>query len=225
MENEIESASGGTRSPNELGARGAARRRLAKAGLGAGGVLMTLSSKSALAAGCVTPSGFVSATLNASQNPRYSCSSNGSHGYWKNHQDAWSATGVRPEDPFGAHFQTGAGYGHLKDVPLIGILDPQSYFAQTGEDSGQKKGKGGGEGQGVPPDFDPNNVAMQTVAAYLNARLAQATGDTRTVLTPEQVKTIWADYVFKGSYLPQPNATPWGGAQIAYYFESTFQRD
>lgn len=215
MENEIESGSINKNSPNELSALGARRRRLARTGLGATGVVLTLSSKGALATVCASPSGFVSATLNTSKAPQYSCSMNGSHGYWKNHQEAWSATGVKPSDYFGAHFQTGVRYAHLREIPLIGVLDPQGYFRVRG---------GRGKSGKVPPDFDPNNVAMQTVAAYLNARLSQSAGDARAVLSPEEVKKIWADFVFDGSYLPQPGASRWNGAQIAQYFETTFQR-
>lgn len=223
MENDIGSSPSDKPTQDTLGAHGAARRRFARAGVGATGIVLTLSSKGAMANTCSSPSGFVSASLKGSGGPAYSCTSNGSHGYWKNHQSAWQITGVKPTDLFGAHFETGIDYAHLKEVPLIGVLDPNAYFRARAEEGG-KNGKGG-KSSNVPPDFDPNNVAMQTIAAYLNARLAKATGMQGAVMTPEEVKKIWTDFVFDGSYLPQPGAARWDGAKIAAYFEGTFQRD
>ncbi|MBQ5940883.1 MULTISPECIES: hypothetical protein [unclassified Massilia] len=217
MDKDIGSTSDDKRTPGTLGARGAARRRFARAGVGATGIVLTLSSKGAMANACSSPSGFVSASLKGSSGPAFSCASNGSHGYWKNHQEEWGITGVKPTDLFGAHFDTGIGYAHLKQIPLIGVLDPNAYFDALAQKEGKKKGE-------VPPGFDPNNVAMQTIAAYLNARQAMATGAQGAVLTPQAVKKIWSDFVFDGSYLPSPGAERWGGAQIASYFEGTFLR-
>lgn len=211
MENEIESVSGDASKP-ALGARGAARRRLAKAGLGATGVVLTLQSRHALANKiCASPSGFTSINANGSEVPLTSCTQNGSHGYWKNHPAAWDTAQVSRQDPFGKYFFTGTRYAHLADVPMIGVLDPNAYFK-----SQSKK---------VPDGFDPSNVAMQTCVAFLNARRSEILGRTDVVLRVEHVLRIWSDFVTNGSYQPAGAPTPWTGPEIAFYFENTFQHD
>ena len=63
-----------TQVPPGLVAEGAKRRRLAKAGLGAAGVLWSLQSHSALASNlCATPSAFGSAGLNSSNRTEVAC--------------------------------------------------------------------------------------------------------------------------------------------------------
>jgi hypothetical protein len=63
-----------TQVPPELPADGAKRRRLAKAGVGAAGVLWSLQSHSALASNkCATPSAFGSAGLNSSNHTEVAC--------------------------------------------------------------------------------------------------------------------------------------------------------
>lgn len=63
-----------THVPAGLPADGAKRRRLAKAGLGAAGVLWSLQSHSALASNkCATPSAFGSAGLNSSNHTELAC--------------------------------------------------------------------------------------------------------------------------------------------------------
>jgi hypothetical protein len=211
MKNEIESQSGDASKP-ALGARGAARRRLAKAGLGATGVVLTLQSRNALAAKiCASPSGFTSINANGSEVPLTSCTQNGSHGYWKNHPEAWDVAQVSRKDPFNKYFITGTRYAHLANVPLLGILEPNAYF--------------GAMGKKTPEGFDPSNVAMQTIIAFLNARRSEILGRTDVVLRVEHVLGIWTDWVVKGGYQPAGASTPWGGPEIAFYFENTFQHD
>jgi hypothetical protein len=76
--------------PGKLDSSIPSRRRVVVAGA-AGAVLASLKSGSALAGGvCVGPSAFTSITLNpaTSNRPDQSVACN-SHGYWKNHENAW----------------------------------------------------------------------------------------------------------------------------------------
>ena len=63
---------------------------------------------------------------------------------------------------------------------------------------------------------------MQCVAALLNARTAQFKG-LPTVLPADEVVDIWNQFATRGSYTPVKGATPWSGAVIAAYLESTFR--
>lgn len=187
-----------------LDAKGLARRRFARAGAGATGVILTLHSQPGMATYgklCNSPSGFTSMTPNASSNPRFSCSYNRSHGYWKNHQREWKThAGVDPETKFGKIFRCSGSYAELYNVPLIKILNPSKEIKA----------------------IDRNNVAMQTIAAYLNARASRYAG-VPSVMPEEHVLEIWSAFVTRGYYLPAPGARPWNGAVIAAYFESTFR--
>ena len=186
-----------------LDPHGAARRRFARIGTGAAGVILTLHSQPGMAAAgkvCTTPSGFTSMTSD-SNSPQQSCEENRSHGYWKKHPDEWkSRAGVDHEALFGNVFRVAGNYETIAGVTLMEIVDPTEAVKAV----------------------DHNNVAMQTVAAWLNARAANYAG-LPTVLSEQRVMTIWDDFVTQGYYLPGPGATVWTGAQIAEYFESTFR--
>lgn len=72
-----------------LTTRGAARRRLAKAGLGTASVLWTLDSRAAMKTMiCVSPSGALSGGLSSSYVSKAPTCDGKSPGYWKNH-DGW----------------------------------------------------------------------------------------------------------------------------------------
>lgn len=76
--------------PPTLDARGAARRRLGKAGLGAAGVLWTLESRAAMKAGaiCEAPSAALSGGLDSTYGPKTTCIGR-SPGYWSRAHHAW----------------------------------------------------------------------------------------------------------------------------------------
>ena len=188
----------------QLDAKGLARRRFTRVSAGATGVILTLHSQSGMAsveAGCFSPSGFMSMKPGASARPQQSCSNNRSHGYWKTHADSWkSDAGISPETRFGRVFLCAGGYADLANVTLMQVVDPDNTVKR----------------------IDKSNVAMQTVAAYLNARSAKFRG-IPSVLPEERVMEIWNSFVTKGYYSPAPGATPWTGADIAGYFETTFR--
>jgi hypothetical protein len=195
---------GGAAGTPALDAKGAARRRFARIGAGATtGVILTLHSQPGMAAStlsCASPSGFMSTTTN-SRSPQNSCSSNRSHGYWKTHEDAWkSSAGVDSKARFGRIFPCPGIYERLSGVTLMMVVDPSGPISSV----------------------DHNNVAMHTVAAYLNARAAQYAG-LPSVLPEDLVMRIWTDYATKGYYSPDAGTTFWSGAQISFYLQSTFR--
>lgn len=191
--------------PVQLDAKGIARRRFTRASAGATGVILTLHSQPGMAtfgkSVCISPSGFMSMQPGASARPQHSCSANRSHGYWKTHASAWKTqAGIDPNAKFGRLFLCTGRYAGLSNVTLMQVIDPSSTIKA----------------------IDRNNVAMQSVAALLNARAARFTG-IGSVLPEERVMDIWNQFVTQGYYAPAKGATPWSGAVIAAYLESTFR--
>lgn len=188
-----------------LDAKGLARRRFTRASAGATGVILTLHSQPGMAtygkSVCISPSGFMSMKPGASAKPQQSCSYNRSHGYWKNHARAWKTlASTDPQAPFGKVFLCSGKYVDLANVSLMQVVNPSKAVKV----------------------IDRNNVAMQCVAALLNARAARFSG-VPSVLPEERVMEIWNSFVTKGYYSPGAGATPWTGAAIASYLESTFR--
>ena len=188
-----------------LDAKGIARRRFARASAGATGVILTLHSQPGMAtfskSMCKSPSGYMSMKPGASAKPQVSCSYNRSHGYWKTHANAWrSLCGMDSSTKFSKFFVCTRSYAGLTNVTMMGVIDPNKTVKA----------------------IDRNNVAMQCVAALLNARAAQRSG-IPTVLPEEEVIDIWTQFATKGYYVPSKGAMPWSGAIIAAYLESTFR--
>jgi hypothetical protein len=191
--------------PPPLDPKGIARRRFARAGAGATGVILTLHSQPGMATfskmQCQSPSGYMSMKPGASAQPQISCSYNRSHGYWKTHPNAWkTSAGMDSSAKFSSFFRCTGSYVGLAKVTMMQVLDP-SRAIKT---------------------IDRNNVAMQCVAALLNARAARLAG-IRTVLPEDEVTEIWNQFVTNGYYTPSKGAAPWSGAVIAAYLESTFR--
>jgi hypothetical protein len=124
-----------------MSSRGAGRRRLAKAGLGAAGVLWTTRSH-AFNFKCASPSAALSSGLdsNDSDNEKLACIGR-SPGYWKNH-GGWP---VPTSTLFGSVFpcseKNDSTYG---STSLLKMLSKQT--------------------------FDHENLGMHMVASYLNVR-------------------------------------------------------
>lgn len=186
-----------------LDAKGVARRRFTRLGVGATGVILTLHSQPGMAATnamCVAPSGFMSVT-STSISPQEPCSYNRSHGYWKTHPEAWATrANIDFNTKFGKIFPAKGRFEALAGATLMEVLDPPAAF------------KG----------IDVNNVAMQTVTAFLNARAASHAG-LPTVLPEARVMEIWKQYAAQGFYMPTSGNVIWTGAQTAEYLESTFR--
>lgn len=124
-----------------LPARGLARRRLAKAGLGGAGVVATLAARSSLACtACTSPSGFLSG--NVSHHAPSNVCDGVSPGYWKNHT-GWPS-GYTHNTRFGSVFPCRVGSPYA-NATFYQLLSHQS--------------------------FDTNNLGMHLVAAILNSAM------------------------------------------------------
>jgi hypothetical protein len=161
-----------------------ARRRLLRAGLGSGAVLMTIKTRSALACtshtctyGATTPSAFGSMNMSPGHIQPSGCMGKNPE-YWKNnswpngYRKGGSGTGRRhvPATKFGDYF-TGAA-DELKDKTFFNVLSLS----------------------GTPE----NEMARDLVTAVLNA----ASGKTSSVLSVEKVQGIWQEYVARRYYEP-----------------------
>lgn len=106
----------------------AGRRRIARAGIGAAGVLLTLESRVAMATGpkCVAPS---AAALSHSGNSNYArqgqghCSAMGPKD-WVQMADSWPCS---KNIKFGALFNCWGTDTHFNEVELVKILDEDIY--------------------------------------------------------------------------------------------------
>jgi hypothetical protein len=184
--------------------RGAARRRLAKAGMGAG-VLATLESKSAMASMvCRSPSGSLSNGLATSHYGTKAPACNGlSPGYWKQPQHAWP---VSRDLMFTSVFYA-ASPGTNCPVRAASYdngdyYKPGSYFCARLEDMLN------------PQPFDTNNVGMHLVAAYLNIQ-QKLIG----FLELTDLQTMWSELQTTGRYSPTAGVY-WDTAQVANYLAS-----
>lgn len=179
--------------PAPISAKGAARRRFAKAGMGAsGGVLLTLASQPAMAAlVCTSPSGALSGNLSRHDNA-VACEGL-SPGFWKNHHEAWQGALTNGEAKFSAQFPTTSRCAALNTYTCFDIVDPDK----------------------VVNGADANNVAMHMMATLLNVRSKRI-----SFLNESQVMAIWNSYAATGGYKPTSTVT-WGGSEIVAYLTST----
>jgi hypothetical protein len=177
-----------------ISAKGAARRRFAKAGIGAsGGVLLTLASQPAMAATlvCTSPSGAISGNLSR-HDTAVACEGL-SPGFWKTHHEAWQGALTNGDAKFHRTFPTTSRCAALDAYTCFDIVDPDK----------------------VVNGADPNNVAMHIMATLLNVRSKRI-----GFLNENQVMGIWNSYALNGVYKPTSTVT-WGGSQIVAYLTST----
>jgi hypothetical protein len=185
--------------------RGAARRRLAKVGIGAG-VLATLESKSAMASMvCRSPSGSLSNGLAASHyiNGKAPVCNGMSPGYWKQAQHAWP---VSRDLTFASIFYT-VSPGTMCPVRETSYSNgdcykPGSYFCATLDDMLTSQ------------DFDKNNVGMHLVAAYLNIQAKYI-----NFIDLTDLQSMWSELQTTGRYTPTAGIY-WDNAQVANYLSS-----
>jgi hypothetical protein len=179
--------------PAGMSAKGAARRRFARAGAGASaGAILTLASQPAMATlVCTSPSGALSGNLSR-HNQAAAC--NGlSPGYWKNHHSGWKGAYTNGTSKFYLTFPTTSRCSQLNAYSCFDIVDPTK----------------------VTNGHDRDNVAMHIMATLLNVRSKRI-----GFLTENQVMAIWNSYAGTGAYKPTATVT-WGGAQIVAYLTST----
>jgi hypothetical protein len=184
--------------------RGAARRRLARIGMGAG-VLATLESKSAMASMvCRSASGSLSNGLAASHyGTKAPVCSGYSPGYWKQSQHDWPVS----RDLMFASVFYAVGSGTACPVRASSYdngtwYNPGSYFCAKLDDLLN------------PQDFDKSNVGMHLVAAYLNLQAKRI-----DFIELADLQTMWSELQTTGRYSPTAGVY-WDYAQVANYLSS-----
>lgn len=181
--------------PTEIGASGLSRRRFAKAGAGAAGVIMTLVSQPGMAdtALCTFASGATSANLSRHTDSLVACAGLSS-GFWKEHPEAWPGANTDPNGKFLALWSRHPSKdSSLSPYTCIQIVDPTA----------------------VVNGADPDSVAMHIMATLLNVRSGRI-----GFMTEIQVSAIWYSYTQTGTYQPTAGIT-WNGAQIVDYLKKT----
>jgi hypothetical protein len=175
-----------------ISAKGAARRRFAKAGIGAsGGVLLTLASQPAMATlVCTSPSGACSGNL--SKHGNTAACAGVKPDYWKDHHLAWNGAGTNGNSAFHSTFQTTWRCSALNSYTCFDVIDPDRCG-----------------------NADPYGVARHIMATLLNVRSGKI-----GFLTEGQVMEIWNEYANSGVYKPTATVT-WNASQIVAYLSST----
>jgi hypothetical protein len=185
----------GNAAPLSLSERGARRRRLAKAGIGAAGVLWSLESRAAMGPMiCKSPSGALSGGLSSHYGPEPICQGR-SPGYWKNSTNAWPIPLTTMfADVFYVAGSKQSCTEETKDKSylcstMLNLLSPQS--------------------------FDQYNLAMHTVATYLNIKSGRI-----NFLSIETLLNMWYEVQTKGFYTPAAGVQ-WTPEQVKNYLEAT----
>ncbi|NML60356.1 hypothetical protein HHL21_04485 [Massilia sp. RP-1-19] len=208
--NSDKQADAGPAAAGGLPASGLARRRFARVGAGATGVLLTLSSPSGMAgAACVSGSDGTSHAVAYTHAPDTVATCGGvSPGYYKNNPEGWPA-----DIPATTHLKFQDIYAINSSYAVLGGLTLMEVF-EIGNGNGKDKKPGGGPV--VTEDPDPENVGRHFLAAYLNLK-----SDRATVLDEPTLKRMWREYVDTGGghigYY-QPSATvKWYGKDLVHY--------
>lgn len=184
-----------------LSKRGASRRRLTRAGLAAGGVLATLTTKSAMAAAqCKSPSGSLSGGISSHYAASYKCDGF-SPSEWKS-KSSWP---IPKDTKFCPTFYADTGSTcptRMNDLYylLTGThYQGKSYACCTFGDliNGQT--------------CDTNNLGAQFVAAYLNIVSLKV-----TVIQSADLLNMWRELQTTGKFSPTAG-TYWNSQQVAQY--------
>jgi hypothetical protein len=177
-----------------LDARGAARRKFTRAGVGASGVLMTLASQPGMAAVCATPSGSLSSGMTSrAPNTQVTCGGV-SPGYWRNHD--WPA-GTDRNARFGDIFPCSAASSVMANMKMYDVLICDD------------------------PAIDKFNTGSHTVSAYLNYRKDTTYVITPAIMSKiwKEYQDTGGQAI--GYYVPAVNHK-WYGFDIVNYIVSTF---
>jgi len=154
----------------ELGKRGAARRRLGKAGIGAAGILWTLDSK-ATGFKCRTPSGFYSSTMHKSATaPKTMCEG------WP--PKVWSI--------IGAHFWPKSCNGDIKFSAIFPCITNATLSCYGDKTFLQVLGGVSG---------DQNGLGAELAAAYLNVLT-----DKISMIDSDDLSRMWKSIQGGSSY-------------------------
>ncbi len=181
------------------------RRNFAKSGLAVSGVLLTLSSRSAMAVvNCKSPSGNASANKSA---PGGAILCSGQlPSYWKLNTTTWPASYLKgtcttaPTCNLTTSWTGGTLFNSVFNCSLNGSIYNGLTMMQV---------------MWMPLGADPSSLGDHMVAALLNA----SSGLT-PVLTQLQVIAIFNEWNLTGVYHPTAGVT-WSAAQIVSYLQST----
>lgn len=185
----------GNAAPLSLSERGAARRRLAKAGIGAAGILATLDSRAAMSPMiCKSPSGALSGGLSSHYGPEPVCMGL-SPGYWKNHTGAWPI-------PVNTLFAN-VFYVPGNKATCTPKTRNTNYLCSTMLNLLTSQ------------SFDKYNLAMHAIATYLNIRSGKI-----NFLTVETLLNMWYEVQTKGFYSPTAGVK-WTPEQVKNYLQAT----
>lgn len=178
-----------------LGAKGASRRRFARAGAGVTGVLMTLASHPGMACSIKQgPSGWHSAYV-AQKNGiavshRVTLPSSGlPPSRWCGRQDGPCPTTAK----FGSLFFCNSSNVKLRYTTLEALFS----------------GKSGLSGEKI-------TIATLVAAAYFNFKTGRS-----PFLSEEILRNIWNEYQRKGTYAPMAGVPPWNAMTIYTYLSGT----
>jgi hypothetical protein len=184
----------GNAAPLSLSERGAARRKLAKAGVGAAGLLVTLESRATMTPLiCKSPSGALSGGLSSNYSRATTCAGL-SPGYWKNH-NSWP---VSRSILFTSVFEVAGD----KSTCTAKTLN-KSYLCSTMLNLLSKQ------------TFDRYNLGMHLVATYLNVMSGKI-----SFLSVETLQKMWSDVQRTGRYSPAQGVY-WNAEQVKNYLANT----
>jgi hypothetical protein len=178
-----------------LGARGASRRRFARAGAGATGVLLTLASHPGMACSVnVGPSGYQSAVTAAK------------HGMKVSHAPNNHSAGLPPRYwaagygwPCGTHIEFGRVFSCRDGKGTIATSTLQEHCAGRATFVSNKA-----------------KIAQLLAAAYLNVLSERS-----PFLKVQNLQAIWNEYELTSHYKPMAGVTPWNAADIVTYLSGT----
>jgi len=183
------------------------RRRLGKAGIAASGVVLTLGSRSAMAA-CSgndktprSPSAFASCNNSRGGGAGGEVSTGGSPGYWSNQNGQATWETIKSVVPKNSLFQ------HHFDCGKASIYWGKELRAFL-------------PNSGVVVN-DPHNLARHFVAALLNCTMHW----TDPYLTKAKLLQMYSEWNRTGMFRPGATAEPWLAPQIVAYLESTQGRN
>jgi hypothetical protein len=201
-----------------LTAKGAARRRFTRAGLGASGVLLTLASQPGMAQTiCTTPSGSLSGGLHSRLPPNNICQGV-SPGYWKTHT-SWPAPYTRDTCNSSGLI---TAYGTLFSNSTLGFPMPAMKRTYAKPPAGTNP---------VPTDygsryctfdrilehqsFDDQNFGMHLAATMLNIKSGRI-----SFLTVERLMSMWTEVRAHGYFEPTAGVK-WYPYDIVNYLKGT----
>lgn len=208
------------------------KRKLAKAGLAASGVMLTLASKSVLAGRkdgtgtgltpfqCTSPSGFSSLNVSAPGKNQNLCLGR-TPGYWAQWPEDW-ANCSPAYDPGVCTDANSSGkcltFDPNTGTPFHAGVMSRSYPTGFSGFSGTTFGDMSLMGVIVDNSaLDKNNVARHVAATVLNIAHNWIPSDVMTMTT---LLGIWDEYLSSGGYYKPTAGVTWNGQQIVCYLLS-----